>query len=70
MGARTPAQARDPILHDRVCTQATGATTADDTPVTACRFLLTGSCEDPTSFTVDGTPYSEVIFVYLQPQQP
>src|SRR5262245_55818305 len=45
-GARTLAQARDPILQDRVCTQETGATTADGTSITLCRFLMTGRCED------------------------
>jgi len=67
-GMRTPEQAEDPILQDRVCTQETGVTTAAGTPGTACRFLLTGRCEDPTSFTIDGTQYAEVIFVYLQPK--
>jgi hypothetical protein len=66
-GERTPAQASDPILQDRVCTQRTGKTTADGMPVTVCHFLFTGHCEDPVSFTVNGTYYSEVIFVYLKP---
>jgi hypothetical protein len=68
-GMRTPEQAADPILQDRVCVQETGSTTAAGTPVTACRFLLTGHCEDPANFTVDGTYYSEVIFVYLKPSK-
>jgi hypothetical protein len=68
-GERTPAQARDPILQDRVCTQETGETTAEGTPMTVCHFLLTGRCEDPISFTVDGLFYSEVIFVYLKPSK-
>ncbi len=66
-GERSPAQARDPILQDRVCTQEAGTTTAAGTPVTVCHFLLTGRCEDPSSFTVNGTLYSEVVFVYLKP---
>jgi hypothetical protein len=66
-GRRSPAQARDPILQDRVCTQETGETTAAGTPVTLCQFLVTGRCEEPTSFTVNGTDYSEVVFVYLKP---
>lgn len=66
-GARTPTQTRDPILQDRVCTQETGETTAAGTPVTRCDFLVTGRCEDPTSVTVAGTSYAEVIFVYLKP---
>jgi len=66
-GERTRAQAEDPILQDRICTQETGATTAGGTPITYCRFLLTGRCEDAASFTVDGTAYSEVIFTYLRP---
>lgn len=65
-----PPQARDPLLQQRLCTQETGETTAADTPITACRFLLTGGCEDPASFTVDGTPYTEVIFTYLHPGTP
>jgi hypothetical protein len=66
-GTRTPAQAQDPILQDRVCTQETGATTAEGMPVTVCQFLVTGPCEEPRSFTVDGLYYPEVIFVYLKP---
>jgi hypothetical protein len=66
-GVRTPTQSSDPILQDRVCTQETEETTAEGTPVTLCDFLVTGRCEDPTSLTVDGTSYAEVIFVYLKP---
>jgi hypothetical protein len=66
-GMRSPAQARDPILQDRVCTQETGATTAEGMPLTICQFLVTGRCEDPLSFTVDGLYYPEVVFVYLKP---
>jgi hypothetical protein len=68
-GERSPTQARDPILQDRVCTQETGATTAEGTPATVCHFLLTGRCEDPLSFTVNGAYYSEVVFVYLKPRE-
>jgi hypothetical protein len=68
-GERTPAQARDPILQDRVCTQETGVTTTEGLPVTVCQFLVTGRCEDPTSFTADATYYPEVIFVYLKPSE-
>jgi hypothetical protein len=57
-GDRTPAQAEDPIFQDRVCTQETGATTVDGKPITSCRFLVTGRCEDATSLTVNGTPYA------------
>ena len=66
-GAREPAQARDPIFQERICTQETGETTAEGTPITACRFLLTGRCEDPASVRVHGTLYTEVIFTYLRP---
>jgi hypothetical protein len=68
-GERTTAQAHEPILQDRICTQETGETTADGKSSTSCRFLLTGHCEDSTSFTVDGTQYAEVIFTYLRPGQ-
>ena len=70
LGTRMPAQAADPILQDRVCTQATGETTADHKPITRCRFVVTGRCEETNSFTVDGISYSEVIFTYLRPAQP
>src|SRR5262249_6559609 len=66
-GERTLTQAGDPMLPDRICTQETGATTADGKSITYCRFLLTGRCADATSVTVDGTPYTEVIFTYLRP---
>ena len=66
--ARVPLlKRRTPILQDRVCTQETGATTAKGMPVTVCQFLVTGPCEEPHSFTVDGLYYPEVIFVYLKP---
>jgi hypothetical protein len=68
-GARTPAQVHDPIFQERICTQETGETTAAGTPITACRFLLTGRCEDPASVRVHGTLYTEVIFTYLRPSQ-
>jgi len=55
LGTRTPAQ-------------ATGDTTATGLPVTVCRLLVTGSCDQATRFTVEGTYYSEVIFVYLKPR--
>ena len=67
-GERTRDQARDPILQDRVCTQETGVTTVDGKPFTFCRFVVTGRCDDAHSFTVDGTPYSEVVFTYLRPK--
>jgi hypothetical protein len=70
LGARTPVQADDPILQDRGCTQATGAATADHKPITRCGFVMTGRCADASSFTVDGTSYSEVIFTYLKPTLP
>ena len=66
-GTRTPAQAKDPILQDRVCTQETGETIAEGIPVTLCQFLVTGRCEDSTSYTANGMYYSEVVFVYLKP---
>jgi hypothetical protein len=50
-----------------VCTQETGARTADGRPVTACRLILTGRCEEAASLTVEGRPYAEVIFTYLRP---
>jgi hypothetical protein len=66
-GDRTPDQARNPIFQSRVCTHETGSSTADGIPITPCHFLVTGRCEDPASFTVDGIHYTEVIFIYLRP---
>jgi hypothetical protein len=68
-GTRTPTQARDPILQERICAQETNETAATGTPITACRFLLTGHCDDPASVRVHGTLYTEVIFTYLRPSQ-
>jgi hypothetical protein len=50
-GDCTLAQARDPIVQDRVCTHETGVTTADGTPMTFCHFLVTSRYEDAASFT-------------------
>jgi hypothetical protein len=66
-GVRTPEQAQDPVLQERVCTQATDAFTADGKPVTRCRFILTGPCEEAASVTIGGQPYPEVISSYLRP---
>src|SRR5262249_13584183 len=63
-GVRTPTQERDPILQERLCTQETGKMTADGTPITACRLLLTGPCEDSHSMIVNGRgarPPSKVV---------
>jgi hypothetical protein len=69
-GARTLAQARDPILQSRACTQEAGIATADGMPTTFCHFLLTGRCEEAASFTVDSTHYAAAIFTYLRPSTP
>jgi hypothetical protein len=69
-GDRTPSQAADPILQVRICTQDTGATTPAGLPITPCRFVVTGLCADPSSVTVAGTPYPEVIFTYLRATPP
>jgi len=66
-GTRTKIEAQDPVFHDRICTKATGETTLDGKPLTACQFILTGPCSDPASFTVNGETYHEVIFVSLKP---
>jgi hypothetical protein len=66
-GQHTIEQASDPILQDRICTQETGETAAEGKPLTHCRLILTGDCEDDHSFIVDGQPYAEVIFTYLKP---
>ena len=68
-GSTTTLEAQDSILQDRVCTKASGSTTQDGKTLTPCRFILTGSCADPASFTVDGHTYREVVFVYLKPTQ-
>src|SRR6185295_3704104 len=66
-GTRTKIEAQDPVFRDRICTKATGETTLDGKPLTACQFILTGPCSDPASFIVNGETYQEVIFVFLKP---
>ena len=66
-GTRTKIEMQDPVFRDRICTKATGETMRDGKPLTACQFILTGSCSDPDSFTVNGETYHEVIFVSLKP---
>ena len=66
-GTRTKIEAQDPVFRDRLCTKPTGETTPDGKPLTVCQFILTGPCSSPTSFTVNGQTYDEVIFVSLKP---
>lgn len=66
-GTRTKIEAQDPVFRDRLCTKTSGQTTPDGKPLTVCQFILTGSCSDPASFTLDGHTYDEVIFVSLKP---
>lgn len=66
-GTRTTIEAQNQVFRDRICARATGDSTVDGKPLTACQFILTGSCSDPTSFTVNGETYQEVIFVFLKP---
>lgn len=66
-GTRTKIEAQNPVFRDRICAMATGENTVDGKPLTACQFILTGSCSDPTSFIVNGETYQEVIFVFLKP---
>ncbi len=66
-GTRTKIEVQDPVFRDRLCTKPNGETTPDGKPLTACQFILTGSCSDPASFVVNGHTYEEVIFVSLKP---
>lgn len=60
-------EAQDPVFRNRLCTKPSGETTPDGKPLTVCRFILTGPCSDPASFTVNSYTYDEVIFVSLKP---
>ena len=66
-GDRTALEAADPILSDRICTQASGNTTQNGDPLTMCNFILTGSCSHPASFLIDNQVYQEVVFIFLKP---
>lgn len=68
-GTRTKIEAQNPVFRDRICAMATGESTVDGKPLTACQFILTGSCSDPRSFIINGETYQEVIFVFLKPTQ-
>ena len=62
-GTRAAAEAADPILKDRVCTQASETGEA----FSRCGFIRTGHCDAADSFRVDNQHYAEAIFVYLRP---
>lgn len=66
-GTRTKIEAQDPVFRDRLCTKPSGDRTPDGKPLTVCQFILTGPCSDPTSFTVNGQTYDEILFVSLKP---
>lgn len=66
-GDRTPAQAADPVLAERVCTAPSGRRTANGDPITRCGFIAVGACGETSRYTVNGETYTEVIFAYLKP---
>ncbi len=69
LGNPAHAERAHKILTQRVCTQASGRKRADGQNLSRCGFVLTGPCGDLTSLHVDGESYSEVIEVYLKPEE-
>jgi hypothetical protein len=69
LGNPTQAERAGRIFTQRVCTHASGRKRADGRDLSRCGFVITGSCSDPANLHIDGQSYSEVIKVYLKPQE-
>lgn len=55
------------VLRDRVCAIPAQGLGPNDQRISACGFIVTGPCASPSSFTVQGSRYEEVVHVYLRP---
>lgn len=69
MGDAARARSLDTIFSRRRCVLPTETKTADGQDLSACGFILTGSCADPAAFTVGGHTWHEVIQVWLKPDR-
>jgi len=61
-----------PIGKLRLCAQPSGTTTPGGQPISECGFIITGSCDSPSSFVVDGEHINEVVHTWLptEPRDP
>ena len=57
-----------PIGQLRLCAQPSGKTTPDGQPLSECGFIITGSCNSPASFVVNGEHFDEVVHTWLPPE--
>ena len=57
-----------PIGQLRLCAQPSGTTTPGGQPLSACGFIITGLCNSPPSFVVDGERIDEVVHTWLPPE--
>jgi hypothetical protein len=57
-----------PIGKLRRCAQPSGTTTPSGQPLSECGFIITGSCDSPSSFVVNGERINEVVHIWLPPE--
>ncbi|MEI6334134.1 MAG: hypothetical protein WCS87_06205 [Methylococcaceae bacterium] len=57
-----------PIGKLRLCAQPSGTTTPGGQPLSPCGFIITGSCNSPSSFVVNGERLNEVVHTWLPPE--
>ena len=56
-----------PIGKLRLCAQPSGTTSPGGQPLSACGFIITGPCDSPSSFVVNGERFDEVVHTWLPP---
>jgi hypothetical protein len=61
-----------PIGKLRLCAQPSGTDTPNGQPLSACGFIITGPCDSPSSFVVNGNRIDEVVHTWLslEPRDP
>jgi hypothetical protein len=57
-----------PIGKLRLCAQPSGSTTPGGQPLSQCGFIITGPCDSPSSYVVNGERFDEVVHTWLPPE--
>lgn len=57
-----------PIGQLRLCAQPSGTAMPGGQPLSECGFIITGSCNSPASFVVNGERIDEVVHTWLPPE--
>ena len=57
-----------PVGKLRLCAQTSGKNTPNGQALSECGFIITGPCNSPSSFVVNGQSFREVVHTWLSPE--